>query len=36
LLKFTDFSAADIAKEALNIASGICIYTNSNFFIEEL
>ena len=36
LLKFTDFSAVDIAKEALNIASGICIYTNSNFFMEEL
>jgi len=36
LLKFTNFSAVDIAKEALNIASSICIYTNNNFVIEDL
>ena len=29
-------SAADIAKASLEIASQICIYTNSNIIVEEL
>ncbi len=29
-------NAKDIAQEAMRIASEICIYTNSNFSIEEL
>ena len=31
-----DMSAADIAKASLEIASQICIYTNSNIIVEEL
>jgi ATP-dependent HslUV protease subunit HslV len=29
-------SAAEIAKASLEIASQICIYTNSNIIVEEL
>ena len=36
LLRHTKLSARDIAQEAMTIASEICIYTNSNFTIEEL
>lgn len=36
LLYHTDLSAAEIAIESMKIASEICIYTNSNFIIEEL
>ncbi len=36
LAKFTKLGAKDIATEAMRIASEICIYTNSNFSIEEL
>jgi ATP-dependent HslUV protease subunit HslV len=36
LSKFTKLSAKDIAGEAMRIASEICIYTNSNFSVEEL
>lgn len=36
MLKFTDKSAYDIVKEALLIASEICIYTNNNITIEVL
>lgn len=32
----TDFSAKEIVKKGLRIASDICIYTNSNIVIEEL
>ena len=32
----TKLSASEIAEEAINIASGICIYTNNNRIIEEL
>jgi len=31
-----DLSAAEIAKRSLSIASGICIYTNSQVLVEEL
>lgn len=36
LAKHTKLSARDIAQEALQIAAGICIFTNDNFVIEEL
>ncbi len=36
LLLHTDRSAADIAREALRIASGICIYTNESIVVEEV
>ncbi len=36
LVKHSQMSAADIAREALEIAAAICIYTNSNITIEEL
>jgi len=34
LVSHTQLSASDIAREALEIASSICIYTNSNISIE--
>jgi ATP-dependent HslUV protease subunit HslV len=36
LLKYSDLPAKDIAFEAMNIASDICVYTNKNISIEEL
>ncbi len=36
LNKYTEMSAKDIVKEALAIASEICIYTNDKVTIEEL
>ena len=36
LAKHTKLSAKDIAQESMRIASDICIFTNSNFSIEEL
>jgi len=36
LIKHSSLNAREIALEALNIASQICIYTNNNFTIEEL
>ncbi len=36
LVKYSDLNAREIAEEAMNIASSICIYTNSNIIIEEL
>ncbi len=36
LLRHTSLDAKDIVKEALKIASEICIYTNERFTIEEL
>lgn len=36
LSKHTKLSAKDIAAEAMRIASEICIFTNSNFSVEEL
>ncbi len=36
LYRNTDMSAEEIVREALKIASEICIYTNSNFVIEKL
>jgi ATP-dependent HslUV protease subunit HslV len=36
LLKYTDFSAREIAEKAMEIASDICIYTNKVVSFEEL
>ncbi len=36
LLKHTELSADEIAKEALRIAGDICIYTNSEILLEEI
>jgi len=36
MIKCSDLSAAEIAEEALKIAAGICIYTNTNLTLEEL
>lgn len=36
LVKHTDMSAAEIAKEAMTIAADICVYTNHNIKVEEL
>ena len=36
LYENTDLSAEDIVKKSLNIASDICIYTNSNLTIEKI
>lgn len=36
LIRHTDLSAAEIAREAMRIASEICIYTNDKMTIEEL
>jgi len=36
LLRHTDFSAPEIAREALRIASRLCIYTNDQIQIETL
>lgn len=36
LLNNTDLSARDIVERSLRIAAEICIYTNTNFTIEEL
>ncbi len=36
LIRHTDLEPRSIAEEALSIASQICIFTNSNFVIEEL
>lgn len=36
LLAHTEMGADEIAKEALNIASSICIYTNSNISVEKI
>ncbi|HXM34228.1 MAG TPA: ATP-dependent protease subunit HslV [Pyrinomonadaceae bacterium] len=36
LIKHTELSAADVAREALNVAAEICIYSNQNIIVEEL
>ncbi|HEU18401.1 MAG TPA: ATP-dependent protease subunit HslV [Deltaproteobacteria bacterium] len=36
LIRYSDLDASEIAKEAMNIAAGICIYTNNNITIEEI
>ena len=36
LIKHTQLSAGEIAKEALSVAGEICIYSNQNIIVEEL
>lgn len=36
LFKHTDMTAEEIVREALNIASSICVYTNNNISVEKL
>ncbi len=36
LVRNTDFSPAEIAKQALSIAAEICIFTNDRIVVEEL
>lgn len=36
LVRHTDLSATEIAKEAMKIAAEICIYTNDHIILEEL
>jgi len=36
LVKHSQLDARQIVEESLKIAANICIYTNSNFVIEEL
>ncbi len=36
LMAHSDLSAEEIVREALKIASSMCIYTNDNFIIERL
>lgn len=36
LFNNTDMSAEEIVREALNIASSICVYTNDNISVEKL
>jgi len=36
LMKHTDLSAKEIVKEALDVASDICIYTNKEIIVEDL
>ena len=36
LLKHTALDAADIVREALNVAADICVYTNHEIFVETL
>ena len=36
LMKHTNLSAAEIAKESMHVAASICIYTNDNITVESL
>lgn len=36
LVAHTSLGAGEIAREAMNIAAAICIYTNNNIVVEEL
>ncbi len=36
LLRNTNMTAEEIAKEGLNIASSLCIYTSSNIIVEKI
>jgi ATP-dependent HslUV protease subunit HslV len=36
LMEQDDMSAEDIARKAMNIAAGICIYTNDNIVLESI
>ena len=36
LMKNTKLSAAEIVKQAMEIAADICIYTNNEIYVEEV
>lgn len=36
LIKHTDLSAGEVAREAMSVAGEICIYSNQNIIVEEL
>ena len=36
LLRHTELSAADVAREAMRIAAEICVFTNDRLTLEEL
>jgi ATP-dependent HslUV protease subunit HslV len=36
LIKHTDLGATEVVKEALNVAAGICVYTNREITVETL
>jgi len=36
MVRYSDLQATDIAREAVKIASEICIYTNDHITVEEL
>ena len=36
LVRYSDLTASEIAREAVRIASEICIYTNDNITVEEI
>jgi len=36
LLRHSNLSSSEIAKEAMKIAAEICIYTNNNVTLEEI
>ena len=36
LIKHTELSAGEVAREALTVAGDICIYSNQNIIVEEL
>lgn len=36
LMKHTDLSAEEIAKEAMEVASGICVFTNNHIIVEKI
>ena len=36
MMRYTQMSAAEIAKAALEIASEICVYTNNHIIVEEV
>ena len=36
LVAKTSLSAAEVVTESLNVAAGICVYTNTEIFVEEL
>lgn len=35
LVKHTEMTAAEIAREAIDVASDICVFTNKNIIVEE-
>lgn len=36
LIRHTELGAADVAREAMRIAAGICVYTNDELTVEEI